>query len=543
MNTVALVAFGKRETGNLQLGWLGLGYITSALKKVIDARVNVAYYDAADIEKAIADIVEMAPVIVGVPLFQNNFTASKEFIKEVKKRLPQLHITVGGVEATASPMEILEDNHEIDSLVIGEGEYTICELVKRVFNGESLKGCKGLFYRENGLIGKNENRALEEDLDKFEFPDRHLSDNKSLGLFRRFHLLTTRGCRGSCTFCCGSPHKFQPGPQVRYRSIDNVLDEMEYLINEYKANYIVFCDSSFEDGHSINGERYNQLYKGIVSRKINIRFFLQSRAEAINIHSIKALRNLLHVGLDTIFVGIEAGNQEDLLLYGKRANMNDNTRAIQLLNESEIPFRIGFIMFNPYSTFERLYQNIKFLRETGAPVQADVVTNRVWLFSGLPIIKKISRDGLLIKPKDSRFILPSEGWGYHFKDKRVEQAWQLVSLIDSIPETQENIRELISFSNYLSFYKNPFRNHEIVNAFRGELQKYLKQSSEWILDYMTKILAYAEKGENDLLLVLRPDHEDMVKRLKLAWNAVKSRKIAATMLLRNQDRPLNNYSF
>jgi radical SAM superfamily enzyme YgiQ (UPF0313 family) len=543
MNTVAIVVFATHETGNLQVGWLGLEYLTSALKKANNVRVNVAYYDETEIEKAISDVVEMAPIIVGLPILQINFEASKEFIKRVKTRLPQLHITVGGVEATTASVEILEDIREIDSLVIGEGEYTICELVKRVLNGESLKECKGLFYRENGLIRKNENRALEEDLDKFEFPERHLTDNKSSDLFRRFHLLTTRGCRGNCTFCCGSAHKFQSGSQVRFRSINNVLDEMEYLVNEYKANYIVFCDSAFEDGHGVNGERYNQLYRGIVSRKINVRFFLQSRAEDININSIKALSNLLRVGLDAIFVGIDGGNQEDLALYGKRATMNDNILAIRLLNEYEIPFRIGLIMFNPYSTFERLYQNIKFLRETGAPVQTDVVTNRVWLYSGLPIAKKIRRDGLLIKQKDTLFISASEGWNYKFKDKRVEQAWQVAYLIDSIPDSQEDIREVISFCNYLSFYMNPFRNHESVNAFRGELQKYQRESTEWILAYMTKVLEYAEKGENNLLLVLKPDHENLVKRLKLAWSAVKTKKIATTLQLRNESRPLKNYSF
>ncbi|MDQ1353404.1 MAG: hypothetical protein QG657_3710 [Acidobacteriota bacterium] len=543
MNTVALVAFGKHETGNLQVGWLGLGYITSALKKLNNVRVNVAYYDASEIDKATADIVEMAPMIVGLPIYQNNFEVATEFIKKVKSCLPQLHITVGGVEATTSPMEILENIREIDSLVIGEGEYTVCELVKREINGESLKDCKGLFYRENGLIRKNENRALEEDLDKFEFPERHLSANKSSDLFRTFLLATTRGCRGNCTFCCGSPHKYQPGPQVRFRSINNVLDEMEYLINEYKANYILFCDSSFEDGHDISGERYNQLYKGIVSRKMNVRFLLQSRAETIDDNSIKALSNLLCVGLDTVFVGIDAGNKEDLNLYGKRATINDNTRAIQLLNKHEIPFTIGLIMFNPYTTFERLYQNIKFLKETKAPVQYDVVSNRLWLHSGLPIAKKIRRDGLLIKQKDTLFISMSEGWEYHFKDKRIEWAWQAINLIDGIPDTQKNMNETISFSNYLSFYKNPFRNHEKVSAFRGELQKYLKESAEWILAYITKVLEYAEKGENNLLLVLKPDYENLIKRLKLAWDIVKTRKIAATLLLRKESRPLKNYTY
>lgn len=545
MNTIVLVAFGTNETNDLQSGWLGLGYITSALKTANDVGVNVAYYDVTESGKAISDVVEMRPMMVGLPIFQNNFEASKAFIKGVKHHLPQLHISVGGVEATTSPLFILEDIRDIDSLVIGEGEYTICELVKRVLNGESLKGCRGLFYRENGVIRKNENRDLEENLDTFEFPEYMVSvdKNKSTDLFRTFSMITTRGCRGNCTFCCGSPHKFQPGSQVRFRSIDNVLDEMEYLIEKYRANYILFSDSSFEDGHNIDGERYNQLYRGIVGRKINIRFFLQSRAETIDVHSVRALRDLLRVGLDAIFVGIDAGNREDLVLYGKRAGMDDNIRAIRLLKENEIPFSIMLIMFNPYTTFERLYRNIEFLRETGAPVQTDVVTNRLWLYSGLPITKKIRRDGLLTEQKDAHFIPEPGKWAYNFKDKRVERAWQVAQPIVGIPDNQENIRETISFCNYLSFYKNPLRNHKRVSAFREKLQKYQVESAEWILDYMTKVLEYAEKDKDNLSRLLKPDLENLVKKLKATWDGVITRKIAAALLLRKESRPLKNHTF
>ena len=54
----------------------------------------------------------------------------------------------------------------------------------------------------------------------------------------------------------------------------------------------------------------------------------------------------------------------DLKVYGKRARVEDNLLAIEGLKKSNISTMFGFINFNPYSTYDSLKENAKFLKDT-----------------------------------------------------------------------------------------------------------------------------------------------------------------------------------
>jgi len=67
-------------------------------------------------------------------------------------------------------------------------------------------------------------------------------------------------------------------------------------------------------------------------------------------------------GFQIPIVGIESGNELDLKLYNKRCTYEDNIRILKMLNHANIysgSFR--FIMFNPFSDWERIERNYWFL--------------------------------------------------------------------------------------------------------------------------------------------------------------------------------------
>ncbi len=67
--------------------------------------------------------------------------------------------------------------HELDSLdvgVMGEGEYTLLDLVKKINNNENLSMVNGIMHRQGGKVVKNQQRRFIDNLDELPFPERNL---------------------------------------------------------------------------------------------------------------------------------------------------------------------------------------------------------------------------------------------------------------------------------------------------------------------------------------------------------------------------------
>ena len=77
--------------------------------------------------------------------------------------------------------------------------------------------------------------------------------------------------------------------------------------------------------------------------------------------SIDELRLLKRSGLDCVLLGVESGNEADLKLFNKALKLEDNIKAIQILDEEDIAPTYGFINYTPFSTIEGLAQNNEFI--------------------------------------------------------------------------------------------------------------------------------------------------------------------------------------
>jgi radical SAM superfamily enzyme YgiQ (UPF0313 family) len=324
---VRFVAFGDSD-----FGWLGLGYLSTALNRLEGVQVSVGYYRPDDVDAACHETVSADPDAIGLPVLQSSLRAVKAFAKKTKSLLPNTHITLGNKEVTAQPELIMQWCDEADSVVVGEGELTFAELVQRLKERRPLSGCAGVYYRHNGEIVRNPNRPQEQDLHAFGYPDRTILpvDNPVIiasESHKIFPVLTARGCTSFCTFCevGGTSHL-----NMRARSMADVLNEVEVLVRDHGAPYILFADDSFEDGDPVAGRRFQLLRDEISTRGINFRFFLMCKAKTVNDQTIGLLNDLRRVGLDRLFIGIEAGNEADLKLYGKSSKLSENALALEL---------------------------------------------------------------------------------------------------------------------------------------------------------------------------------------------------------------------
>lgn len=473
--------------------WLNVGYLSNAIKKSFyDLKSSVDVVDSNDVDSELIKIQKEKPDYICLSILQENYNVSMKFIKKIKECYNSVFIILENRVPTLYAKFIMKTNCDVDAIIMGEGDLTIVELISSLNNNLQLDNCKGLMYRKGNEIIETNPRELVSNLDSLGFPDRFEVDKN----IKTFSIKGSRGCDGNCTFCDLGYTRMQKGKRVRYHSIEHIVEEMETLNREYKVKHFHFFDDTFCGPDNNICAWLQKLFNVLSEKKLDIRFLFMLRAELIADEKVvQLLYKLKSIGLDHIFLGLESGNQDDLSLFNKRATVEDNRRAVYLLQKYDIQFDYGFVMFNPYSTFERLSANVDFIEESNLYVNMDVFRRRLLLLPGTSILKILDRDGLLVDDITNPAI---DKMGYHFQDIRVESAMKATFNIfeKSGFKAEEHYVRLISFYNNVEavYGKNNYKVielKEVIHEFKDISRKYS-------INLMREILLHAENGVKNI---------------------------------------------
>jgi radical SAM superfamily enzyme YgiQ (UPF0313 family) len=287
--------------------------------------------------------------------------ATMQFLNERMAEKPEgklPHVTVGGNFATVHATALLEAIPSLDSVVLYEGEETLCELVDRSTQGQEWRGIAGIAFRANGCARTSQTRARPSDLDGLPFPARDtLPALLSASPNAITSVISSRGCHRRCRFC--AVRKF--AGTWRPRSPANVVDELAALQSEFGVSRFDFQDDNFMGP----GERGRQRALGIAEeirrRRLDVRFRLMCSADTV---ARDVLTALFDAGLFSLFLGIESGSQKRLTAYAK-GSVRQNIRALEVLDGLGIlpKCEIGFIMFDPEGDLDEVKANLAFLRD------------------------------------------------------------------------------------------------------------------------------------------------------------------------------------
>lgn len=395
MKCLLLGIGSKIYSGNYEM--LGLEMLLASLKRNgIDAEIVYYEYDGEKSLESVIDSIKWNEVkALGFCPFYTTFSYVKRIIEEVNKINSSIVFFAGGGAVSHASVECLEMLPQLDLVIRGEGEKTICELVKKVIDHQDWKGCLGITYRDGDKVVYNSPNTLVENLDELPWAERVMIDKST----NKLRIQTSRGCEGSCTFCAESRifnltnHK----NKWRGRSPKNIVDEMQHLVNNYGINFFSIVDESFEDPVSLFGiQRIEDISDEILNRKLDVYFEVMMRSEDILSISDEIWEKLKKAGLVSVLLGIESGSDSALKTYGKKANVEQNEKAYEYLyNKMGINVIAGFIMFNPYSTIQEFAENIDFIKKMELQYSFRVFSNKVRLFSGTPLFERAKNDGLL----------------------------------------------------------------------------------------------------------------------------------------------------
>lgn len=393
---------------------VGLGMIASYLREK-GHQVSLLEIKNAKEKKNYENLLPGSYDLVGFTTTCITLTDVLTVAMHLKECRNGLNIVLGGHMATFSGMQILMQFPQIDYIISGEGEISFYELVTCLENNSDLSEVKGIYFRNENGVQKNEDRELIADLDDLPFParDQFLHNKKNTQYIR---ISTSRGCYGNCAFCSSFVGRKQKGPCWRGRSPKNVVDELEQLVKDYDFHTFDFVDSTFEDPGKEGKIRIGEIAKEIIDRKLNIYYNCCFRAENWKDEDRPLLALLINSGLEKVNIGFESGNDRGLKILNKKARMSDNWKAIEIIKDfPDIYITFGFIMLHPYSTMEDLADNARFLYKTGI---GQVIRHYFWqleVYPGTLMEEKLIKDALLTKEYDI-----TEGmYQYRFIDSRV----------------------------------------------------------------------------------------------------------------------------
>jgi magnesium-protoporphyrin IX monomethyl ester (oxidative) cyclase len=334
---------------------MGLAILAKFLQ---NAGHEVEIYDLNCLRYDHADAIEYLPRddfdLIGVSGIITTYKYLN-FLVPALKDVYEAPLVLGGGGFTSGHGTYME-NLRPDYGVIGEGEYTLLELADCLEMGQSTDHILGLTYYKDEELIVNPPRPLEQDLDNFPMMAYDLLDMETYitnvrhnkEAMREVGMIATRGCPLNCVYCY---HVFGKG--VRYRSVDSVLSEMEYLIDNYQVESFLFGDECFTARRSWIEEFCNRL----IEKNWGIEFSCFSRVDTIKEETMELMAK---AGCFFMGFGFESGSQKILDEMDKRVTVEQayNTAMTAAKYFRAVP---GTFMFGmPGEDDESIEDNIHF---------------------------------------------------------------------------------------------------------------------------------------------------------------------------------------
>jgi anaerobic magnesium-protoporphyrin IX monomethyl ester cyclase len=342
-----IVLVNPKGSGLFRVPPLGLGYLAAVLEreefdvKIVDLNVE----SSSALEESLSG---EGPDVLGVSCAIGNASQAFSVINIVKTHFPECLVGVGGPYASMMGEAILARHPEIDAVVVGEGEVTFVELVRRLQDRQDLSDVNGLIFREGSKIKTNPLRDPIEPLDCVPFPAREMLPMKRYGENRGV-LFTSRGCPYRCAFC--SRPVF--GRRWRGHSPDYVLAEIERLRKRCGVSSLSFLDDNF----TFDLGRAGLILDGIISKrwKLGLYFWNGLRVDSV---TEALLTKMKKAGCTAINYGVESVDPEVLAEIKKGITLDQVDEALKLTRKAGIKANVFLMVGNPGDNV-KIVENIR----------------------------------------------------------------------------------------------------------------------------------------------------------------------------------------
>lgn len=327
-------------------GRTSLAYLAGYLRQYEGYEIHIidAKFERLSFEAVRQRVNKIKPDLVGFTAFTNEIKPAAYQAALLKKDFPSLLTVVGGPHITALPKETLGEFASFDIGVVGEGEITLHELCDALKNDKQLREIPGIVYREQQTILQTPPRERILDQDSIPFPAWDM-----LPPAETYFVQSIRGCPYNCLFC------MNPGGRVaRKRSVENVMEELWYIIDQFKPKRISFGDELF----SVDMERTRKLLDAMAENKIgeSVSWDVQTHVNYVDEDLFIRFKK---ANVSRVEVGIETGDEAVLKKMGKGTSMESIIEACDTARKVGVKIGTFFLLGQPNENAESLKKTLE----------------------------------------------------------------------------------------------------------------------------------------------------------------------------------------
>ncbi|MDL2123652.1 MAG: B12-binding domain-containing radical SAM protein [Deltaproteobacteria bacterium] len=495
---------------------LGLGSIAAYLRSlghhvtILNFQVEESLASSEDAAVYSADrIISYDPDIIGMSITGLTIAQALRITTRIKEEKPDLHVCWGSHQASSCASDILGNESCVDTIVAGDGEIPMQHLLEVIGDGGDFSQVPGLWYRDNGSV-KMTGEPPEPPLDSLRWPARDTLEY----LLRRnicikdARISTSRGCPFKCSFCVYPALGYLK--RWRARKPSDIIEEIKHLATSYGITHFWFSDDNFILPNRKSRQRVEELADKLIDEDLGITYRVLMRADAADGQG-KLLAKLARSGMTCVYMGIESGSPRRLKYFEKNTGPDVYRRAIKLVRDHGIGLQIGFIMFDPMTSWDDLEEDTRFLHDIQEMYLYTNYCQVLLTYPGTLFASRLVDKGLLHKG----FNYKSEYRDYIYED---ESIGKFADIIESA-NTKEQI-ELDDFFRRLRMIDVPglFRGADkaIAGRINRDVEDCTLELNEKAYSMFTKLLTIARTSGNheELSGLLHTHYEFTFNRAK-----------------------------
>lgn len=307
---------------------------------------------------------DFEPDVVGVSCILSSRSKSALKLCRMSKEFDQDIITaVGGHHATALPEHLLQGG--ADYVFLGESDHSFPKFINAINNDGDISGVDGIVYRnkENGTLILQERKNYVKKLDSLPRPAWHVVGLEKywkgylpMGIplkENRYAVVSaSRGCPHICDYCAVPKHCGERN--FRARNLNDVIDEIRYLVADYGIKEIQFLDDNF----FVNRKRVKKLLRLLISNFPGMYFAVPTGTDlpCIDFEMIDLLKE---AGFYFMMLGIETGSMDIQGKYvDKKIDIEETREKVRYMKEVGLEVSGFFLIGFPGETREQVQKTI-----------------------------------------------------------------------------------------------------------------------------------------------------------------------------------------
>ncbi len=323
-----------------------------------------------------------------------------KIVNHLKSISPETKVILMGDHVTALPKESLQNSKADFILQGGDYDFALLELAEALDKKKKIPA--GFYYRKGKRIVSSGAFQLRHSLDELPFIDRELT---KWWLYQReynmrgrpyMYIMSARDCPWhNCKFCAW-PVLF---PRFRARSVKNVLDEVEMLVERHNAKEIFDDAGTFPANPP--GKWLRDFCDGMKKRGLSdkIDYSCNMRVDYLTERNAKLMAS---AGFRLLKIGLESANQSTLDRINKGIKVEQITQACKNAKRFGLTIHLTMIVGYPWETRQDALRTLALAKLLMQKGYADILQSTVLVpYPGTALWKEaLQRREFSFNPQD-----------------------------------------------------------------------------------------------------------------------------------------------